>query len=598
MRTANTVGVAPNGTVRKVRAEQDILWYTPRPPYRVRADPIDLDTVIATMGRSFAARLLLALLLGSGLALAAPAAPAAAHANLLETDPPGGAILSEIPTEVTLTFSEPVRLVPERVLVVGPDGDRVDAGEPRADGAVVTIPLGDRAGALGTYLVSFRVISRDNHPVPGSVTFSLGAPSETPELTGGGDTGDPVVAVAVSANKYVGYAGLVLLIGPAVAIARLWPSRLSRRGAVRLLWTGVGLVGVSTLAGVWLQAPYSLGEPLSGAGADAGAVRDVLSTTYGAAHLVRLGVLVAVAILLRPLVRGRAETPDLVLLAGLGVVGLGTWAVAGHPLASPIPALSVTVQTVHLGAAAFWVGGLVAVAGLLLRRADERELGAILPVWSQWAGTAVLVLMVAGAIQAVIEVGVPDAILATSYGRLLLVKLGLFAVVIAVAGYSRRLVRSRLGASRPRAMRVAVVAEAAVLAAVLAVSSILVQTTPGRTEIESPEQVPVSTDFNQVAESGLFSLQVLVEPGAVGTNQVHLYASTLDGEPAVVREWQATAALPAAGIEPVEIPVLPLTDDHATGQVTLPTPGDWVLRITLRLSEIDQASVEVTMPAE
>lgn len=549
------------------------------------------------MGRSIAARLLLGLLLGSGLAVAAPAAPAAAHANLLATDPPEGAILNEIPTDVTLTFSEPVRLVPDRVLVVGPEGDRVDAGDPSADGAVVTIPLGDGAGALGTYLVSFRVISRDNHPVPGSVTFSVGAPSETPELSGGGgDSGDPVVEVAVSANKYLGYAGLVLLVGPAVAVARLWPRRLSRRGAARLLWTGAGLVGVSTLAGVWLQAPYSLGEPLSGAGP--GDVRDVLSTTYGTAHLVRLGVLVAVAIMLRPLLTGRAGRADLVLLTGLGVVGLGTWAVAGHPIASPLPALSVPVQTVHLAAAAFWAGGLVAVAGLLLRRADERELGAILPVWSQWAATAVVVLMVAGVVRAVIEVGVPEALLATGYGQLVLVKVGLFAVVIAVAGYSRRLVRTRLGPSRPRAMRAAVLAEAAVLAVVLVVSSVLTQTTPGRTEIDSPEQAPVSTGFNQVVESDLFSLQVVVDPGAVGINQVHLYASTLEGEPAVVREWQATAALPSAGIEPFEIPVLPFTDDHASGQVTLPTAGEWVLRITLRLSEIDQASVEVTMPAE
>lgn len=542
-----------------------------------------------------AAVLLLGAVLGGGLVLAAPPAPAAAHANLLETDPPEGAILNEIPTEVTLTFSEPVRLVPDRVLVVGPEGDRVDADDPHADGPVVTIPLGDGAGAIGTYLVSYRVISQDNHPVPGSMTFSVGAPSETPVLAGGGgDTSDPVVAVAVSANKYVGYAGLVLLIGPALALALLWPSRLSRRGPVRLLWTGLGLVAGSTLAGVWLQAPYSLGESLFGAGP--GDVRDVLSTTYGTAHVVRLGVLVAVAVLLRPLISGREVRSDLMLLAGLGVVGLGTWPVSGHPIASPIPAVSVAVQTVHLAAAAFWVGGLVAVAGFLLRRADERELRAILPVWSQWAATAVIVLMVAGTIQAVVEVGVPEALVTTTYGRLLLVKLGLFAVVIAVAGYSRRLVRSRIGASRPRAMGTAVMAEAVVLAVVLVVSSILVQTTPGRTEVNSPEQAPAATDFNQVVESDLFSLQVLVEPGALGTNQVHLYASTLDGEPALVQEWSATAALPAANIEPVEIPLLALTDDHATGQVTMPTPGDWELRVTLRMSEIDQASVEVTVP--
>ena len=61
-------------------------------------------------------------------------------------------------------------------------------------------------------------------------------------------------------------------------------------------------------------------------------------------------------------------------------------------------------------------------------------------------------------------------------------------------------------------------------------------------------------------------------------------------------EWQASAALPAAGVEPIEIPLLKLTDNHATGQVSLPTAGDWRLRFTLRVSEIDQATVNVTVP--
>jgi hypothetical protein len=42
--------------------------------------------------------------------------------------------------------------------------------------------LGGEAGEIGTYLVSYRVISQDSHPIGGSITYSVGAPSETPEL--------------------------------------------------------------------------------------------------------------------------------------------------------------------------------------------------------------------------------------------------------------------------------------------------------------------------------------------------------------------------------------------------------------------------------
>jgi copper transport protein len=532
-------------------------------------------------------------LLGVAAAASGPALPAAAHANLVGSEPANGTILDDPPEQVVLRFSEPVRLIPERILVVGPDGATVGGGEPTADGGEVTVPL-DEVKDIGTYLVSYRVISQDSHPVFGSVTYSLGAPSEVPQVpAGAAGTADPVVKVAVGVNKYLGYAGLVLVVGPAVTLAMLWPGRLSRRGPARVLWTGIGLLAASTLAGPWLQAAYTTGEPLlrtTGA-----ALQEVLASAYGAAHVVRLGVLVSVAILVRTLVAGRAARGDLLLLAGLGVVGLGTWPVAGHPVASPLPGVSVVVGTVHVAAASLWIGGLVVLVGLLLRRADERELRAILPEWSRWAALAVTALLLAGLVQAVVEIGVPEALVTTAYGRLLLVKLGLVAVVIMVAGYSRRLVRQRLGASRPGAMRIAVAAEAAVLAAVLAMSAMLVQTTPGRTEVAGSE--PVSTgDYAVTMDNELYSLQFLLEPGERGDNLLHLYAYAPDGDPQVVEEWWATAALPAAGVEPIEIPLVMLTDNHAIGEVALPVAGDWEFRFTLRVSEIDQASVGTTVP--
>lgn len=539
------------------------------------------------------AGLLLGCALSGPMVAAGPASPAAAHANLLESSPGNGAIVSEEPPEILLTFSEPVRPVPDRVVVVGPDNQRVDRGEPRTEGEIVVIPLGD-ASEFGTYLVSYRVISQDSHPVAGSFTFSVGAPSEQPpELVDEGDA-DPVVTAAISVAKTIGYAGLVLVIGPVVMLALLWPQRLSRRGISRLVWIGLGLVGVSTLAGLWLQAPYTTGGGLFDV--SGGAVRDVLASGYGTAHVVRLGVLVAVAVLLRPLLAGAVSRSDLVVLGGLGLVGLGTWPFAGHPIASPVPVVSVPVQTVHLAAAAFWVGGLVVLAGFLLRHANERELGAILPVWSVWAAISVSALMLAGLIEGVIEIGPPEALLTTNYGRLLLAKVGLFALVVVVAGYSRRLVRSKLAPRRPSALRIAVIVEAVVLAGALGVASVLVQTTPGRTDVV--EEAAAAGDFGVTLESALYTLQVVVEPAEQGTNLVHLYAFNPAGEPQPVEEWQGTAQLPDGEVEPLDIPLLALTDDHATGQVILPTAGEWEFQFTLRTSEIDQATVTATVPIQ
>ncbi|TWJ23702.1 copper transport protein [Micromonospora endolithica] len=525
--------------------------------------------------------------------LLAPAGPASAHAVLVSSSPNSSAVVPAAPSEVVLTFSEPVRQVTGKIRVIAPDSSRADRGEPVFDGAVVTIPV-DPAGARGTYLVSYRVISADSHPVSGAFTYSVGAPSTPPVDSGDDSRADPVVGNGIKVAKYVGYAGLALLVGPALVLAVLWPRRLSRAGPARLAWVGLGLVALSTVATVWLQVPYTNGGgpfDVTGTG-----LSGTLGSTFGAAHLVRLGLLAAAVFLLRPLFAGPVGRTDLVILGVLGTAALLTWPLSGHPAASPAPAVSVVVDAVHLGSMAVWLGGLVMLAGFLLRRADERELGAILPIWSRWAALAVSALLLAGTVQALIEVATPSALVDTTYGRLLLGKIGLFVLVLGVAAYSRALVRRRTAAGRPAPVRRAIWAELAITAIVLGLSASLVQTTPARTAVSDTTGGGESGYFSATLTSSLYSLQVEMDPAERGNNTVHLYAYDPDNRPQPVVEWRATAALPSAGIEPIEVPLLPLTDNHATGEISLPAAGEWQLRVTVRTSDIDQATVTATVP--
>ncbi|MEU6020647.1 copper resistance protein CopC [Micromonospora sp. NPDC047134] len=523
--------------------------------------------------------------------LLAPASPAAAHAVLSSSSPAASSVVPNAPTEVVLTFSEPVRKVPDKIRVIAPDGSRVDRGEPTFADSLVSIPV-DTSGGNGTYLVTYRVISADSHPVSGAFTYSVGAPSEPPVDSGDDSRADPVVSNAVKVIKFVGYAGLLLLVGASLVLAVLWPRRLPRTGPTRLAWTGLGLVALATVATTLLQVPYTNGGgPFDITGAGLGLV---LGSTFGAAHLVRLGLLAAAAVLLRPLFAGSAGRTDLIILGVLGGAALLTWPLSGHPAASPAPAVSVLVDAVHLGSMAVWLGGLVMLVVFLLPRADERELGAILPIWSRWAALAVSALLLAGIVQALIEVATPAALVNTTYGRLVLAKVGLFALVIGVAAYSRHLVRKRIAASRPAPMRRAVWVELAVTAVVLAVTSVLVQTPPARTagaDVAGAE----SGYFTTTVQSSLFSMQIEMAPAQRGNNSVHFYAYTLDNQPLPIEEWKATVALPSAGIEAIDVPLLPLTDNHATGEINLPSAGEWELRVTARTTEIDQATVTATV---
>jgi copper transport protein len=339
---------------------------------------------------------------------------------------------------------------------------------------------------------------------------------------------------------------------------------------------------------------------------------------------VRLGVLAAIAVLLRPFVRASGpSTVDLAVVSFFAVVGLGTWPLSGHAAVSPAPAVSLVADAAHLAAMGVWLGGLVMLVGVLLRKANARELGAILPVWSSWAMMAVIVLALTGTAQAIIEVASPGRLFDTTYGRLVLVKVGLLAVVLAVAWYSRRLVQApaqralvAAGAGSVseeiedddveddfadeddfvdedppeppvRPLRRSILAELAITGVVLAVAAALVQTPPAR----SATPTNVAQPFSVTLSSDLYRLRMDLDPATVGGNSLHLYAYDLSGQPQAVVEWKATAAPVDGGIDPLDIPMLPITADHAVAEPTFPSAGVWELKFTLRLSETDQATV-------
>src|SRR2546421_1147140 len=173
-------------------------------------------------------RLLAALVLGVLGVLALPAGPASAHVALVRTSPVQGTVLQQAPSEVVVTFSEPVGLVRDKIQVIGPDGKRIDKGDPTVSGDDLRVPVRTDV-PRGTYLVSYRVISADSHPVGAGFTYSLGAPSTTPPRPGDSTAGrtDRAVAMLLSAARWLGYVGLILLAGPALILLALWPNRLS-----------------------------------------------------------------------------------------------------------------------------------------------------------------------------------------------------------------------------------------------------------------------------------------------------------------------------------------------------------------------------------
>lgn len=122
------------------------------------------------------------------LSLLASALPSLAHAQLESSNPADGAQLSAPPKKVQLTFGERVDGGFAKVAVIGPNRSHWEAAKPAVSGAKVSAPVRP-LGPAGTYVIEYRVLSADGHPVSGSLKFTLTKPGHgtpAPAPAGGG----------------------------------------------------------------------------------------------------------------------------------------------------------------------------------------------------------------------------------------------------------------------------------------------------------------------------------------------------------------------------------------------------------------------------
>ena len=149
------------------------------------------------------------------LSLTVAGGTAAAHAELVSVNPADGEVLDVAPTEVVLTFSEPVSLTGGSVRVLNDDAEDVSTGT-SLQNETVTATLADGL-ADGTYTVVFEIISVDSHRIGGASVFHVGAPTSE-GLTGdaldlGGDDAGWGVRAGAAMLTAIGYTGALVAVG-------------------------------------------------------------------------------------------------------------------------------------------------------------------------------------------------------------------------------------------------------------------------------------------------------------------------------------------------------------------------------------------------
>ncbi len=326
-----------------------------------------------------------AALLLLGLLLVGSATPASAHATLVDGRPADRSALDTAPAEVSLTFSEPVTVPRGGLRVLDAEARRVDLGPvDTGNASVVAVALPPDLPD-GAYVVSYRVISADSHPVGGVRTFTVGDGVEevaATTLAAIADDGTSVAARRVGQLlRGLGYGALLLATGAAFT-GWLIVRRPADRAVAHQLAVWSALIGVVvSLVGVPVQAVAVTGE-LGTAWSVVG-LWETATSSFGVASIVRSALLAVLATVLL------AGLPG-VLAAALAAGALGTVVLDGHQRSVPPTWLLVTGDLVHVGAAAVWFGGLVVLAAVLGRRSTRPEAVSAAELVARFSGVALV----------------------------------------------------------------------------------------------------------------------------------------------------------------------------------------------------------------
>ena len=618
------------------------------------------------VSRSHASLVLAALV--AMLWLMLPAVPAEAHAALLKTDPPAGSVLATPPRQIRLEFSEPVQLRFGGVRVFDRKLGRVDRGEARlAAPAVVVVDVGPLA--RGPYIVAWRVISADTHPVRGTFSFSVGEGTVASGARGQDDqalssfrsAGRPVLVAAAGARA-LGYLSALVLFGSLVFLTVAWRPALGGGWADRSMVEAVRAV----LVRIWPLAALAtiLMLVTEAATESAGSLQDgleprtlgpVLHSPFGTVWLIRAALLAALLFAVRrlrpagtpvparsvgamaaegavaaavameaavamaavgimavePVLDDAPATPRRepwrwtplagALLAGGVVVTPAFW---GHAVTTSPRVASLAADVAHLLAVAAWMGGLVClllVVPAALRHADPREkascLAATVPRFSAIALVAVAMLVASGTYLAVLQVTAWPALFRSTYGQVVLAKIGGLALALALGAFNLFRTRARLrhAADRPeeselwaRRLRRSVGGEVIITTVVVFLAAGLVSLAPPRT---TGSGGAVAEVFTSEATVGPDRVSLGVFPMRVGQlAQIHFSATTLDGQPDdAVKEVKVALTLVDNDLGPFQFEGVRLAPGHfAVSKVQFAAPGKWRLELTVRRGDFEE----------
>jgi copper transport protein len=491
-------------------------------------------------------------------ALALPAA-AWAHAALLRTVPVPSRTINAAPPAVRLTYSEPIEPRFAIVSVTDAAGRQLTSGPPqRAPGSPQTLVTPLRHTPQGWYLVFWRVISADGHPVRGAFTFAVGPSPGPPPQFSVPSLSETATTTQLLISRWVVFLSFLTALG--LFVLRMVIARpVARRvGGVSLRAISVAL-GISLLVALvatpiyvlFATAQFSLRSVF-----DLGAIVPVArASAFGRDYLdlelvlALFAVAAGIALLVDRPERPQRSVVELLSLwaaLGAGAAALALPGLAGHAGQRSPRGLSLPLDALHLTAGALWIGGLIGIVVFWLtvgREARVAALAVVVPRFSNVAFFSVLALVGSGIGQSFLELPTLGSLWQTSYGKALVVKIALLGAALLLAAVNLARTKPRLQAAglQPQVgpgaallLRRLVQGEILFVASALFAAAVLTSLAPPASALARVKDIAARVGpgpVSKVVSKGPYRVRVTVTPNRAAIQNTFSVTVTRNGQP-------------------------------------------------------------------
>jgi copper transport protein len=475
--------------------------------------------------------------LATGLVLAASAS---AHAYLVKTVPAASVIVNTPPPAVALTFDEAVEPRFALISVTDVQGHQVTSGPLHRSASnpdSLVVPL--KRLSEGWYLVYWRAISVDGHPVQGAFTFAVGpSPGPAPQFTvphiSQTATTTPLLltrwAVFLTVMSAIGLFVLRMLIARPL-VRRVEGTNLRVLSLAFLVASLLGLIALPA----YLEESTAV-DSLRSFFAVGALVPLWRTTAFGRGYLkmelcfALFCVAAWIALWVDRPQQPRRSIAALFALSGALAAAAAVLVfpgAAGHAAQTSPRGVTVLLDWLHLVAGSIWLGGLLGLLVLWLSLPAARRVAGLIvsvPRFSNVAFVSVLLLLGTGIGETVVHLPVLQALWQTSYGKVILIKIAILLATLPLAavnllrtkpGLLAATEQPRLGERPARLLRRLVGGEALLIAGAVFAAALLSSLAPPPAAFAEQQSALLRVGPGRVAATvkrNGYTLQLLVDP--------------------------------------------------------------------------------------